>query len=109
MALVGPLEPDQAIEAHARRRVQEIRGFYLHAGIYVLVNIGLLLVYIFGPGGGFWPIWCILGWGAGLGIHALSAWRMVPTLFTREWEDKKVRQIIAHEKKVIENAARRGK
>ena len=28
--------------ARARRRVQELKGFYLHGAIYLIVNIGLL-------------------------------------------------------------------
>ena len=37
----------------ARARVQAIKGFYIHASAYVLVNIALLVIYVL-VGGGWW-------------------------------------------------------
>lgn len=85
--------------ARARRRVQELKGFYLHAAIYVIVNVGLIFVYAFSGASGFWPIWPILGWGVGLLAHALATFRLVPTLFSKDWEERKVQQYVEKEKK----------
>ena len=83
----------------ARRRVQEVKGFYLHAAIYVLVNFGLIFVYAFSGAGGFWPIWPIMGWGVGLLAHALGTFRLVPSFFGKDWEERKTQQYLDKEKK----------
>jgi hypothetical protein len=50
------------------------RSFYAHLGPYVVVNLFLVMLYLLtSPGGYFWPIWPMMGWGVGLGIHAWAA------------------------------------
>ncbi len=61
-----PLPPD-SIEARAARRVRKKIGLYIHALVFVLVNLGFVLMHwVNGGGPGF--IW---GWGIGLAIHGL--------------------------------------
>jgi hypothetical protein len=55
----------------ARARAKELREFYTHATIYVLVNIGLFVIDLI-TGEGWWFYWPLLAWGVGLGIHALG-------------------------------------
>jgi hypothetical protein len=62
-------EPDD-IEARAKRRVGIKLGFYTHALIYVLVNLGLFAINTV-SGKGHWHVWPLLGWGVGLAIHGL--------------------------------------
>ena len=49
------------------------RGFGAHLGSYVLV-MGLLVAVwlVTTPGGYFWPIWPLLGWGIGVASHGLG-------------------------------------
>jgi len=61
------VEPDD-IRTRARRRVGMKMGFYIHALVYVLVNLGLLAINII-TGGVRWHVWPLLGWGVGLAIH----------------------------------------
>ena len=58
------------LEARARRRVGRKLGFYLHALIFVLVNLALYAVnsYTGEPRWSRFPMW---GWGLGLAIHGL--------------------------------------
>ena len=58
------------LEARARRRVGRKLGFYLHALIFVLVNLALYVVnsYTGEPRWSRFPMW---GWGLGLAIHGL--------------------------------------
>jgi len=58
------------IEARARRRVNMKMGFYIHALVYVLVNLGLFAINTF-TGRGHWHLWPLLGWGIGLSIHGI--------------------------------------
>ena len=41
----------------------------IHATVFVLVNLLLIGIWAASGGGYFWPIWPILGWGIGLGLH----------------------------------------
>ena len=77
--------------AHAR--VQELKGFYTHATAYVLVNIGLFVINVL-TGGGWWFYWPLLGWGIGLGIHALSVFAFGGGPFGRDWEERKTRELM---------------
>ena len=68
---VAPDTADTAdIEAQARRRVALKMGFYTHAGVYVLVNLGLFAISLV-SGTGRWHLWPLLGWGIGLAIHGI--------------------------------------
>jgi hypothetical protein len=56
------------LQRRAKRRVNQKMGFYIHATVYVLVNLGLALIN-FTSGGGSWHLWPLAGWGLGLAIH----------------------------------------
>ena len=52
----------------ARRRVKQKMAFYIHATVFVLVNLGLAAID-FANGGKSWHLWPLAGWGLGLAIH----------------------------------------
>ena len=58
------------IESRARRCVGMKLGFYTHALVYVLVNLGLFAISSV-SGRGNWHVWPLLGWGLGLAIHGI--------------------------------------
>jgi len=60
--------PD-SIEARAHRRVRRKLGFYKHAMVFVLVNLGLYLISEFS--GRHFSRTVLLGWGFGLLIHGV--------------------------------------
>ncbi len=62
--------PDEDLRRNAERRVKLKMGFFIHAGIYVLVNLGLLAINALG-GGRPWALWPLAGWGLGLAIHGI--------------------------------------
>ena len=45
------------------------RSFKIHLTLYLVVNVFLVGVWAASGGGGFWPIWPILGWGVGVAVH----------------------------------------
>ena len=54
----------------AEKHVKEVRDFYYHLMVYVLVNT--LLVFIdLRQGGLDWAYWVIFGWGFGILGHAI--------------------------------------
>jgi hypothetical protein len=60
--------PEADLQRRARRRVNQKMGFYIHATVYVLVNLGLAAIN-FASGGKGWHLWPLAGWGLGLAIH----------------------------------------
>ena len=63
-------DEDRLLERRARRRVGMKMGFYIHALVFVLVNLGLFAINTY-TGGERWAIFPLLGWGLGLAIHGI--------------------------------------
>ncbi len=62
----------QEIDKLARRRAGAKLGWYMHAAVYVLVNLVLLGLSANGFGTRPWSVFPLLGWGLGLTLHGLS-------------------------------------
>lgn len=58
------------IERLARKRAGAKLGWYMHAGVYVLIN--LLLVTLSVAGGRHWAVFPLVGWGIGLAMHGAA-------------------------------------
>jgi hypothetical protein len=69
------VDNESELRAQAVKRLQQRRDFFRHLTVYVLVNAMLVVIWLLtGRGGGyFWPIWPMLGWGVGVGLHAWAA------------------------------------
>lgn len=81
--------------AHARKQVQEIRGFYIHAAIYVLVITGLWVLNAL-TSREWWVQWPMVGWGIGVSVHGLTVFAG-RSFFGPEWEARKVAELMARE------------
>lgn len=57
------------IERLARKRAGAKLGWYMHAGVYLLVN--LLLITLSAASGRHWAVYPALGWGIGLVVHGV--------------------------------------
>lgn len=66
-----PLTPE-AIERLARRRAGAKLGWYMHAVVYVLVNLVIFSISRYGFGSRPWSVFPLLGWGLGLALHGIS-------------------------------------
>lgn len=55
------------VETLARRRAGAKMGWYIHATVYIAVN--LLLAVLSLASGKVWAVFPALGWGLGLAIH----------------------------------------
>jgi hypothetical protein len=76
----------------AKKRVEEIKGFYGHLFSYVGVNVVLLVIDLV-TGGGLWFYWVSVFWGIGLFWHAMGIF--VFGKFTgSSWEKKKIEEIM---------------
>jgi len=77
----------------ARRQVGRLRGFYAHLTVYLAVNAGLLVINLFSSPGRLWVAWPLAGWGIAVLIHGAAVF-LGGRLFGREWEERKIREIM---------------
>lgn len=81
---------DTEIEARARRRVKTRTGFYVHALVFLLVNLGLFGLNTV-LGGYRWSVWPAWGWALGLAIHGIVTFL---SLQGEGWRDRMLAQEI---------------
>jgi hypothetical protein len=81
----------------AQKKVKEIRGFYEHLTVFILVTLVLIVLNLMTSPEYLWFIWCVLGWGIGLIFHALKTFDCMP-FFNKEWEEQKIKEILEKEK-----------
>ena len=67
----APLSPEE-IEHLARRRAGAKLGWYIHACVYVLVNLAFFAMSRYGMGHRPWTVYPAVGWGVGLALHGVS-------------------------------------
>jgi 2TM domain-containing protein len=84
---------EQARYQQARRHVRAIRGFYIHATVFVAVNALLHVINLVTTRDVYWAFWPLVGWGIGLAAHGLATLRPLPFL-GREWEERKIRELL---------------
>lgn len=75
----------------ARARVKRMREFYMHAAVYVFVNICLVIINLVTNPDSIWFYWPLMGWGIGLAAHAFSVFGPGQMLGA-DWEERKVRE-----------------
>jgi 2TM domain len=65
---------DQEIEGMARKRAGAKIGWFIHATVFVLVNLFIFLISEYALGNRAWSIKPLLGWGLGLTLHGIAVW-----------------------------------
>lgn len=76
---VTPTSPSAHHPPRERRRrgPGAKEGFAAHATSYLLVMALLVTIWLLTtPGGYFWPVWPMVGWGFGLASHGLATLRL---------------------------------
>ena len=67
----APLSSDE-IDRIARKRAGAKLGWYIHAALYVVVNLAVFAVSKYGIGTRPWSVLPLLGWGLGVVLHGVS-------------------------------------
>jgi hypothetical protein len=80
----------------ARKRVEEIKGFYGNLISYLAVNCFLLILNLVTSPQYLWFFWPLLGWGIGVVIHGLKVFNYSP-FFNKEWEERKIKEFMDKE------------
>ena len=91
----------------AKQRVDEIKGFYWHLAIYIIVHAFLVLNFFLGWAWneefGIWTVGLsLVGWGIGLAFHAFQVFGM-SRIFGKNWEERKIREFMKQEEKDRQN------
>lgn len=77
----------------ARRKIKEIKGFYINLTCYLIVVPILIYVNLTYTPDFLWFWFSAAGWGVGVITHAMGAFGFYPFL-GRDWEDKKLKEIM---------------
>tara|TARA_R110002012_G_scaffold295547_1_gene492162 strand:- start:1143 stop:1436 length:294 start_codon:yes stop_codon:yes gene_type:complete len=85
---------DQKALEKARKRVKDLKGFYDHLIVFIVIHLLILAAVLYFNGDlRFFITFTLLGWGIGLFIHALVVFKWNP--FTSDdWEQRKLKQFI---------------
>jgi 2TM domain len=71
--MTTPLSPED-IDRLARKRAGAKMGWYIHASVFVLVNLFIFSMSTYAFGTRAWSLAPLLGWGLGLALHGVSVW-----------------------------------
>lgn len=95
---------DQDKYRRAKKRVEEIKGFYIHLTVYIVINLFLLINLYFrtlNNSGSFWQIYHFFTpffWGIGLAFHAANTFNLIPFL-GKHWEEKQIQKYLDEDRK----------
>ena len=91
----------------AKKRVKDIKGFYIHLIVFIITNIFISGIIIFGlmqsgykfnqslSNFGVYSTWIF--WGIGLFFHWLGVFGFKFLGFGKEWEEKKIKELMERE------------
>ena len=91
----------------AKKRVDEIKGFYIHLSIYLVINTFILInmgLHNFGNDNDFWSFPTFITpffWGVGLAFHAMHTFNARPFL-GKKWEERMIQKYIEKDKQEAE-------
>lgn len=89
---------DQERYERAKQRVDILRGFYGHAMVFVIVNLGLATYNLATSPDRLWFTYTLAGWGIGLLAH--GAYTMGTGRFLgAEWQERKIREAMDREQR----------
>jgi hypothetical protein len=81
----------------AKKRVEEIKGFYGNLTAYIVFNIVLVIINLLTSPEHLWFFWPLLGWGIGVLFHGMKVFNYMPFL-GKDWEEQKIKEFMDKEK-----------
>ena len=95
----------------AKNKVKELKGFYVHLVVFILVNISITSLTVMarmnaGESFGtaffsFASFSTAIFWGIGLAFHAAKTFNYSP-LFSKDWEERQIRKYAEQDMKESE-------
>ena len=97
-----------AKKQRAKKRVAELKGFYVHMVVYILVNIFIIISTVVARMRGgeglsdalfnFGTFATAFFWGLGLAFHAAKVFSFNP-FFNKEWEERQIQKYMEEDKR----------
>lgn len=81
----------------AKKKVENIKGFYSHLASFIGVNIILIFINLYTTPNHLWFYWPLIWWGLGIVFHGLKIFEVFPVL-GKDWEERKIKEIMDKEK-----------
>ena len=79
-----------------KKRVENLKAFYIHLTVYILVNLMLFFINISSDSSKLWFLYPLGGWGIGIVIHGLTTFPF--GIFGKEWEERKIKEYMEKDK-----------
>ncbi|WP_312818909.1 2TM domain-containing protein [Kaistella carnis] len=79
----------------AAKRVKRLKGFYIHAVVYVLVNLFIVIQNVKSGASlsNMDNYWTAIFWGVGLLGHGMSIF-LPNMIMGKDWEERKIRELM---------------
>ncbi len=95
----------------ARKRVEHLKGFYVHLTVYIVVNLFIIAASVMAQmkhGEGFNQAFFNFGtfataifWGVGLAFHAAKTFGHNP-FFSKDWEERQIQKYMEEDQQEAE-------
>ncbi len=85
----------------AKKKVKDIKGFYVHLIVYLFINTAIIAVNSYKDWeelGEIWTYSTAFFWGIGLLAHWVSVFGP-NVLFGKDWEEKKIQELMENKKR----------
>ena len=92
------MDEDERYEM-ARKRVQELKGFYRNLFSYIVINVFLIIINLVTSPKHLWFYWVTIFWGIGVLFHAAHTFVLRGKFLGKEWEERRIKEIMEKEKK----------
>jgi hypothetical protein len=90
------LSPEE-IDRLVRKRAGAKLGWFIHATVYVLVNLFIFSMSHYAFGSRPWSVFPLLGWGLGLALHGVSVFVLGRGSSVRDYLERKEREKLERE------------
>lgn len=81
----------------AKKKVENIKGFYGNLTSFLLVNAILIFINLYTSPNHLWFYWPLIWWGFGVVFHGLKVFEVFPVL-GKGWEERKIQELMEKER-----------
>ncbi|TCP25700.1 2TM domain-containing protein [Tenacibaculum skagerrakense] len=83
----------------AQKRVQQIKEFYSHLLVYMIIIPILIVINLKYTPNYHWFWFSMIGWGVGLALHALQIFEGYKIFLGQDWEENKIKELMKQDYK----------
>ena len=95
-------EPVEVREEAARRYVEQLRAFYVHAAVFAATMVVIFAVNLLtnlsagiaGDWSAWWSLYALAGWGAGIAVHGFVVRLNRPSFSAASWEQRQIDRML---------------